>query len=118
MSIYIFLIFKIINKVISLEEIQAFGNKFLATQTDTIPFAITNLGVLDKILRLQESIPFQIENFTGAVSGSMSTVSLSVFTLESQMHLNIHYFESDLSKDKATIIVTEAIARLKTAIKE
>ena len=114
----VFSIFKIICKAISLEEIQDFGNKFLATQTETIPFAITNLGVLDKILSLQESPSFQIENFTGAVLGSMSTVSLSVFTLQSQMHLNIHYFVSDLSKEKAAMIVTEAITRLKTAINE
>ena len=45
-------------------------------------------------------------------------MSLSVFTLQSQMHLNIHYFESDLSKEKAEIVVTEAIARLKTAMND
>ena len=52
-----FSIFKIICKAISLEEIQDFGNKYLATHTETIPFAITNLGVLDRILNFPEEHP-------------------------------------------------------------
>ncbi len=89
----VFRISKIFAKVVPIPELQRFGNMFVDIASNQQPFAITNLGDLDRLGIPSEAGTFQLESFFGGVSaGSIDAVTVSIYTLRKELHFNINYY--------------------------
>ncbi len=89
----IFWVYKIMSKVIPIEEIKQFGNIFIDMKTNQQPFAITNLGDLDRLGIPLEIGDYHLESVIGGVSGPFNdAINISIYTLRKELHFFINYY--------------------------
>lgn len=88
----VFRIFKIISRAVPLEDIKKFGPIFVEIESNQKPFAVTNLGSLDKLNLITTAEGLRIEHIFGGVSSSFNAVILTVFTIQSRMYFHLHYY--------------------------
>jgi NRPS condensation-like uncharacterized protein len=90
----VFGIFKSINKSVPLSYMSKSRDIFVDIVSKQNPFAITNLGSLDRLNLMLDSGKFSIDSFYGAVSSTFDAITVLVFTLKKEMYFHIHYMES------------------------
>lgn len=89
----VFRVYKIMPKVVPIQEIQRFGSFFIDIATNQQPFAITNLGDLDRLGIPSEVGDYQLESVIGGVSGPLiDAVNISIYTLRKELHFHINYY--------------------------
>ncbi len=80
-------------KVVPIPEIQRFGNLFVDLVANQQPFAITNLGDLDRLGIPSGEGHYQLESFLGGVSGGiLDAVNISIYTLKKELHFHLNYY--------------------------
>jgi len=85
--------YKIMSKAVPIPEIQRFGSLFIDMATNQHPFAITNLGDLDRLGIPSEAGDYQLESVVGGVSGPfIDAVNISIYTLRKELHFHINYY--------------------------
>jgi hypothetical protein len=82
------------------------------------PFAITNLGSLDKIGILLQMGDLRVESYFGAVSLGILTsgIAVIVYTIEGIMHFHIYYMEPATSAAEVGSYTDKAMSLLESAI--
>ncbi len=89
----IFSIYKIMAKAVPIPALQQFGNLFVDLVAKQQPFAITNLGDLDRLGIPSEEGEYQLESFLGGVSaGILDAVNISIYTLKKELHFHLNYY--------------------------
>lgn len=89
----VFGIFKIFAKAVPIPALQQFGNLFVDLASNQLPFAITNLGDLDRLGIPSEAGEYRLESFFGGVSaGAIDAVTISIYTLRKELHFNVNYY--------------------------
>lgn len=91
-STEVFKIFKLISRAVPLEDIKEFGPIFIEVESNQKPFAVTNLGSLDKLNLITTSEGINIEHIFGGVSSSFNAIILTVFTIQEKMFFHLHYY--------------------------
>ncbi|MFX1434753.1 MAG: hypothetical protein ACFFBT_16135 [Promethearchaeota archaeon] len=113
----VFWTYKIMSKAVPIPEIKRFGSLFIDLATNQQPFAITNLGDLDRLGIPSEAGDYQLESVVGGVSGPfIDAVNISIYTLRKELHFHINYYtymadQWDFPKIASTAmdILTEAL---------
>jgi NRPS condensation-like uncharacterized protein len=90
----VFGIYKSINKSVPLSFLSKSRDIFVDIVSKQNPFAITNLGSLDRLDLVLDSGEFTIDSFYGAVSSTFDAITVLVFTLKKKMYFHLHYMES------------------------
>jgi hypothetical protein len=108
----VFGIFKRINKSVPLSYLSKGRDIFVDIVSNQNPFAITNLGSLDRLDLALDSGEFTIESFYGAVSSTFDAITVLVFTLKKKMYFHIHYMESVHDIDELKQLAADAKRRL------
>jgi hypothetical protein len=111
-----FKIFRIISRAVPLKYIEEFGPIFLELQSKGKPFAITNLGSLDKLNLISKSNDLEIEYIFGGVSSSFNAIILTLFTIQKQMHFHLHYYAPPYKEEEISKYLKNAINKLKHAL--
>lgn len=112
----IFKIFKIISRAVSIEDIEEFGPAFIEVASDDKPFAVTNLGSLDRLNLITTSNDIFVEHLFGGVSSSFNAIILTVFTIQGRMHFHLHYYSPPYSKLKMEEYIVNAREKLKKVL--
>lgn len=90
----VFGIYRIINKSVPLPFLSKSRDIFIDIVSRQNPFAVTNLGSLDRMGLILDDEKFSLESFYGAVSSTFDAVTILVFTLRKKMYFHMHYMES------------------------
>jgi hypothetical protein len=89
----VFRFYKIMSKAVPIPKIQRFGSLFIDMATNHQPFAITNLGDLDRLGIPSEAGGYQLESVIGGVSGPLiDAINISIYTLRKELHFHINYY--------------------------
>ena len=89
----LFRLYRLLTKKVPLPEIQQFGQRFIDLAAKQRPFAITNLGDLDRLGIPSNVGTYQLLTYIGGVSGgNIDAVSISIYTLRKELHFNINYY--------------------------
>lgn len=108
----VFGIYKSINKSVPLSFISKSRDVFVDIVSKQNPFAITNLGSLDRLGLVLDSDEFTVDSFYGAVSSTFDAITILVFTLRKKMHFHMHYMESVHDIDELKQLSENVIKRL------
>jgi hypothetical protein len=90
----VFGIYGVINKSVPISYMSRSRDVFIDIISRQNPFALTNLGSLDKMGLVLDDEKFSLESFYGAVSSTFDAVTILVFTLRKKMYFHLHYMES------------------------
>lgn len=111
-----FSVFRLFSKDVQLEAMQEYFTLFADLMSDQHPFAITNLGSLDKMgVRFQVG-DLRVESFFGGVSEIIDASVLTVYTIDGAMHFHIHYMEHVMSAGEVEKLVGKAMGLLRSAM--
>jgi hypothetical protein len=113
-----FSVFRLFSKRVPLKIIQEYFSLLADMISDQHPFAITNLGSLDKMdVRFQVE-DLQIKSFFGSVSEIIDASVLTVYTIDGIMHFHFHYMEHVMKTSEAEKVINKAMNMLKSATKQ
>ena len=88
----LFVLQKIFSKAIDIKLMRKIGTYYIEIVTKKEPFALDNLGPLDKFM---EQIDFEkfppLEAFYGGITSFLNTFIVLLYTLQKKMHFNFHY---------------------------
>ena len=111
-----FSVFRLFSKDVQLKAMQEYFTLFADLMSDQHPFAITNLGSLDKMgVRFQVG-DLRVESFFGGVSEIIDASVLTVYTIDGAMHFHIHYMEHVMSVGEVEKLVGKAMGLLRSAM--
>ncbi|NHJ46341.1 MAG: hypothetical protein FK733_01005 [Asgard group archaeon] len=108
----VFGIYKTINKSVPLSFLSKNRDVFVDIVSNQNPYAITNLGSLDKLGLVLDSDQFSVDSFYGAVSSTFDAVTILVFTLRKKMYFHLHYMESVHNLDELKLLSENVKRRL------
>jgi hypothetical protein len=113
-----FYVFRLFSKRVPLKAMQEYFSLFADLISDQHPFAITNLGSLDKIgVRFQVE-DLRVESFFGGVSEIIDASVLTVYTIDGAMHFHFHYMEHVMNASEAEKLVSKATNMLRSATEQ
>lgn len=115
-----FAIYRQFSKEVPVREMQEYVKVLADLMADKRPFAITNLGSLDKIGILLQMGDLRVESFFGVISpGILSdAIALIVYTINGVMHFHIHYTEPGTNTIEVEKFTGEAMKLLESAIQQ
>jgi hypothetical protein len=82
-------VLQLFSKAVPAEEIRQVGALLVAITAGQRPFAVTNLGDLDRSGVQLQGPDLRLESFTGAVTGIVDSSVLTVYTLGGSMRLHL-----------------------------
>jgi len=114
----VFKIFKIISRAVPLKDLEEFGSIFIEVASNDKPFAVTNLGSLDKLNLITTPSDLEVEDVFGGVSSSFNAIILTIYTIKKKMHFHLHYYNPPYSPEKMKNYANNAKHRLNTILKD
>ena len=114
-----FAVYTRFSKDVPVQTMQAFIQSLTALVSDQRPFAITNLGSLDKIGLLLQIGDLRVDSFFGVISPGILTnaIAVIVYTINGIMHFHLHYMEPATTTAEVKKFTSNAMTLLKSAIK-
>jgi hypothetical protein len=113
----LFSIFKLFSRSVKRSAYNKFTPIFLELASRSKPFGVTNLGSLDRFNIILASKNYIIKNLYGGVSGTFDALVVTIFTIEQRIHFHFHYFTPPHSKEEIEKYVSNAMNKLKEALK-
>jgi hypothetical protein len=115
-----FAIYTQFSKDVPVKTMQEFVKLLAGLMTDQRPFAITNLGSLDKIGILLQMGDLRVESFFGVISPGIlaEAIALIVYTINGIMHFHIHYMEPATTTEEVKKFTSKAMSLLESAIEQ
>ncbi len=111
-------VFQLFSKAVPAEAIRQLGALLVAVTAGQRPFAVTNLGELDRSGVQRQGPGLRIESFFGAVTGIVDSSVLTVYTLGGSMRLHLLATEAGPSEtgvrddaERAMRLLLESIDR-------
>jgi hypothetical protein len=114
----VFKIYRSFSRAVSLESIEKLGPLFLELASENKPFAVTNLGSLDKLGINTISEKHSIKELYGGVSGTMDAISVVAFTINEQLHMHFQYYDPSYTLEESKKYVENAKNMLDRALNE
>jgi len=114
-----FTVYTRFSKDVPVQTMQGFIQSLTALVSDQRPFAITNLGSLDKIGLLLQVGDLRVDSFFGVISPGILTnaIAVIVYTINGIMHFHIHYMQPATTTAEVKKFTSNAMNLLKSAIK-
>lgn len=113
-----FSVFRLFSKAVPLKAMHEYFTLFADLMSDQHPFAITNLGSLDRIgVRFQVG-DLRVESFFGGVSEIIDASVLTVYTIDRIMHFHLHYMEHVMSTAEVEKLTSKVMDLLKSAFEQ
>jgi hypothetical protein len=109
-------ILRLFSKAISIDDFRRLGPLLVAMTARERPFAITNLGDLDRHGVALQGASLGIESFSGAVTPILDSSALMVYTIDGRMRLHFLANEPDPSLTTIRDAGERAVNRLLAAI--
>jgi len=111
-------VFRLFSKVVPADDVRALGPLLVAIAGRGRPFAVTNLGDLDRSGIALEGRALQVESFFGAVSAIVDSSVITVATIAGKLRLHLLANESGPSDTTVQDDVDRAVQRLLGALDE
>lgn len=114
-----FTVYTRFSKDVPVQTMQGFIQSLAALVSDQRPFAITNLGSLDKIGLFLQIGDLRVESFFGVISPGILTnaIAVIVYTINGIMRFHLHYMEPGTTTAEIKKFTRKAMSLLKSAIK-
>ena len=103
---------RLLSKAISLSFMEKIGIMYVDLLSNQKPFAVTNLGSLDKLQLTLDSDKYSIESFYGGVSPILDAFSVLVFTLRKKMFFHMHFLKSKYELSNIEDLANNIMKRL------
>lgn len=113
-----FYVFRLFSKRVPLKAMQEYFSLFADLISDQHPFAITNLGSLDKMGVGFQVADLRVESFFGGVSEVIDASVLTVYSIDGAMHFHFHYLEHVMNTSEAEKLVNKAMNMLRLATEQ
>jgi hypothetical protein len=113
-----FSVFRLFSKRVPLKAMREYFSLLADLISDQHPFAITNLGSLDKMGIRFEVGDLRVESFFGSVSEIIDASVLTIYTIDGAMHFHFHYLEHVMNASEAEKLVNKAMNMLRSATEQ
>jgi len=108
----VFGIYRTFNKSVPLSFMSKGRDVFVDIVSRQNPFAVTNLGSLDRLGLVIDSDKFSLESFYGAVSSTFDAITVLVFTIRKKMYFHMHYLASVHNADELKQLAKRVVKRI------